>query len=81
MNRSWRRIPLAVLLVAGCWKSPEDGRERAGGPGGDQRNVPATGVMPPSKVDGTKDLDRFRPATELNKPKSAIAPPAEGSSP
>jgi hypothetical protein len=51
-----RRLAAAVGLaaaLAGC-PSPEDGRPRGGGPGGDARNVPSAGVQPPSKIDGTK---------------------------
>ncbi|MFO0956170.1 MAG: hypothetical protein U0800_01745 [Isosphaeraceae bacterium] len=59
----------AMLVIAlalpslGCPKGPEDGRPRGGGHGGDGGNYRSadTIIEPPSKLDGTKDLDRFRP--------------------
>ena len=44
---------LAVILVFGC-DSPEMGRVRGGGHGGDGGNIPSGGAHPPSKIDGTK---------------------------
>ena len=45
---------LAVAVgVAGC-KSPEDGRPRGGGRGGDGGNYVPGAEHPPSKIDGTK---------------------------
>lgn len=54
-------ILLILLFAAGCLPSPEDGRPRGGGHGGDGRNVPPAGIDPPSKIDGTRDLERYRP--------------------
>ena len=55
-------LGLAVSApLAGC-DSPENGRPRGGGPGGDARNIPPGGVHPPSKIDGTKTWDA-RPKT------------------
>lgn len=56
-----RRNCLAVYvalacLVAGC-HDPEDGRPRGGGSGGDARNYRPGAVRPPSKIEGTKNLD------------------------
>ena len=44
---------LALTPVAGC-HSPEDGRLRGGGHGGDGGNYLRGRVHPPSKIDGTK---------------------------
>ena len=44
---------LTFALVFGC-DSPEMGRARGGGHGGDGGNTPSGGVRPPSKLDGTK---------------------------
>jgi hypothetical protein len=43
----------AVLAISGC-SSPEDGRVRGGGSGGDGGNYVPGGVHVPSKLDGTK---------------------------
>ena len=53
---AWRLPWIGLALVlAGC-RSPEDGRPRGGGPGGDARNLIPGRVHPPSKIDATKDL-------------------------
>ena len=44
---------MAAVLVSGC-SSPEDGRARGGGPGGDGGNYVPGAIHPPSKIDGTK---------------------------
>lgn len=44
---------IAILAVSGC-HSPEDGRPRGGGHGGDGGNYTKGGVHVPSKIDGTK---------------------------
>jgi hypothetical protein len=46
-------IALAGAVAAGC-RSPEDGRPRAGGHGGDAGNYVRGAVHAPSKIDGTK---------------------------
>ena len=46
-------IAAALVMLVGC-ASPEDGRPRGGGPGGDARNVPPGGVHAPSTIDGTR---------------------------
>ncbi len=54
----WPRLVLALglaLALAGC-RSPEDGRPRGGGHGGDGGNYIPGRVHPPSKIDGTKDI-------------------------
>ena len=43
----------AALALCGC-HSPEDGRPRGGGPGGDGGNYTRGAVHVPSKLDGTK---------------------------
>jgi hypothetical protein len=43
------------LVLAGC-RSPEDGRPRGGGRGGDAGNYDRGRAHPPSKIDSTKDL-------------------------
>ena len=42
-----------VLVLSGC-ASPEDGRPRGGGHGGDGGNYVPGAVHVPSKIDGTK---------------------------
>jgi hypothetical protein len=42
-----------VLFVSGC-ASPEDGRGRGGGPGGDGGNYLGKPIHAPSKIDGTR---------------------------
>lgn len=49
------RVAALGLALAGC-HSPEDGRPRAGGNGGDGGNYAPGRVSPPSKIDATKDL-------------------------
>lgn len=43
----------AALALSGC-KSPEDGRPRGGGHGGDGGNYTRGAVHAPSKIDGTR---------------------------
>jgi hypothetical protein len=43
----------AAVVLSGC-SSPEDGRARGGGHGGDGGNYTPAGVHVPSKIDGTK---------------------------
>jgi hypothetical protein len=58
------RIALAPLILAvaltfpGC-DSPEYGRPRGGGHGGDGGNYVREEIAPPSKIDSTKDLRRI----------------------
>ena len=52
---------LTVTFLGGC-DSPEMGRARGGGRGGDGGNSPPKGVHAPSKLDGTKIwTDRPKP--------------------
>lgn len=51
MRRAFALI--LVVSVAGC-TSPEDGRVRGGGRGGDGGNSPRGGIHVPSKIDGTR---------------------------
>ncbi len=44
-----------VVSLAGC-ASPEDGRARDGGPGGDGGNYRSKPLHVPSKIDGTKAI-------------------------
>jgi hypothetical protein len=62
MNRKARlTVALVVpLVLGGCARSPEDGRARGGGHGADGGNYGPNITDPPSKIDGTKDLSRFR---------------------
>jgi hypothetical protein len=46
------------LSATGC-DSPELGRARGGGPGGDGGNYVRGRIEPPSKIDSTKDLRRI----------------------
>ncbi len=48
-------IGLMILALAGC-KSPEDGRPRDGGSGGDRGNYPSKPIGLSSKVDGSKPI-------------------------
>jgi hypothetical protein len=45
-------LTMLVLSLAGC-HSPEDGRPRGGGAGGDGGNYRGKPVHAPSKIDGT----------------------------
>lgn len=58
MRRARRPLTLLLTLalavaLSGC-KSPENGRPRGGGHGGDGGNYIPGAVHPPSKIDGTK---------------------------
>jgi hypothetical protein len=46
-------LAIGALATFGC-HSPEDGRPRGGGPGGDGGNYRDNPVHAPSKIDGTK---------------------------
>lgn len=46
-------LMLALVLLAGC-RSPEDGRPRAGGRGGDGGNYRGKPIHAASKIDGTR---------------------------
>ena len=46
-------IGAALVLAPGC-HSPEDGRARGGGRGGDGGNYVRGKIQSPSKIDGTK---------------------------
>lgn len=46
-------IVATILAPLGC-ASPEDGRSRGGGHGGDGGNYLQGAIHPPSKIDGTK---------------------------
>jgi hypothetical protein len=46
---------LTATVLVGC-RSPEDGRPRGGGSGGDGGNFRKKPVHVPSKLDGTKQL-------------------------
>jgi hypothetical protein len=48
-------LVLPAVLVVAC-RSPEDGRPRGGGPGGDGGNYHKQPVHVPSKLDGTKQV-------------------------
>ena len=45
---------VSLILVMGGCASPEDGRVRGGGNGGDGGNYVRNAVHVPSKIDGTK---------------------------
>jgi len=47
-------ILVSLILVMGGCTSPEDGRVRGGGNGGDGGNYVRDAVHVPSKIDGTK---------------------------
>ena len=49
---------LVLAALAGC-DSPENGRPRGGGHGGDGGNYVHNHISPPSKIDSTKDLGRI----------------------
>ncbi len=51
-------VILASTLGAGC-HSPENGRPRGGGHGGDAGNYQAGKIKPASKIDATKDMSRI----------------------
>ncbi|WP_435008389.1 hypothetical protein P12x_005608 [Tundrisphaera lichenicola] len=53
------RLILATLMVFGGCNSPENGRPRGGGNGGDGGNYVRGRIDPPSKIDATKDLRRI----------------------
>jgi hypothetical protein len=50
----WVAIALLVAVLNGGCSSPEDGRVRAGGHGGDGGNYVRGAIHVPSKIDGTK---------------------------
>ena len=59
--RSGRPLLISLLglaLLQGC-DSPEYGRPRGGGNGGDGGNYVRGEIRPPSKIDSTKDLGRI----------------------
>ncbi len=52
--RAGRGILVGLIAIAGGCTSPEDGRPRGGGHGGDGGNYVRNAVHVPSKIDGTK---------------------------
>jgi hypothetical protein len=56
--RSGLVLLLLGLALPGC-DSPELGRPRGGGHGGDGGNYVRGEIEPPSKIDSTKDLRRI----------------------
>ncbi len=58
--RHYFLFAIAVMIPAlpGC-DSPELGRRRGGGHGGDGGNYVRGEIAPPSKIDSTKDLRRI----------------------
>ena len=48
-------LMLGFLALVSC-ASPEDGRPRGGGAGGDGGNYPSKPIAVPSKLDGTRSL-------------------------
>ncbi len=52
-------VAAAVALALPACSSPEDGRPRGGGHGGDGGNYVRGRIEPPSKIDATKDLRRI----------------------
>ncbi len=53
-SRVARRMMASLIMVIGGCASPEDGRVRGGGNGGDGGNYIRNAVHVPSKIDGTK---------------------------
>ena len=51
-------VVIASLTLAGC-DSPEYGRKRGGGTGGDGGNYVRGRIESPSKIDASKDLRRI----------------------
>jgi hypothetical protein len=51
---------LALAILSGC-KSPEDGRVRGGGPGGDGGNYRSKPIHAETKIDGTRHLSEIEP--------------------
>jgi hypothetical protein len=51
------------VVLTGC-TSPEDGRPRGGGPGGDGGNYRAKPIHAPSKIDGTKAVANPFPSSD-----------------
>ncbi len=49
-------LAVGLLAFGGC-QSPEEGRPRGGGPGGDGGNYRGKPIHAPSKLDGTKPLN------------------------
>ena len=61
LRRRWVVLLVSTLvLVAGC-TSPEDGRPRGGGAGGDGGNYRQMPVHVPSKIDATKVVPANEP--------------------
>jgi hypothetical protein len=56
--RIGRLLLLIPLVGLGC-NSPEYGRPRGGGHGGDGGNYVRGKIEPPSKIDASKDLGRI----------------------
>lgn len=52
----WFGVGIVVAAIAGC-PSPEDGRQRGGGPGADGGNYPPDPIPVPSKLDGTRPAE------------------------
>lgn len=55
-------LAAASLVTAPGCQSPEDGRPRGGGHGGDGGNYRRGAVHVPSKIDGTKSIDPRPPS-------------------
>lgn len=55
-------ILASVILVASGCNSPEDGRPRGGGNGGDGGNYARGAIHVPSKIDGTKSWTEPSPS-------------------
>jgi hypothetical protein len=51
---------LGLAISSGC-KSPEDGRVRGGGPGGDGGNYRSKPIHAETKIDGTRHLSEIEP--------------------
>ncbi len=51
---------LLLLMIGGCPTSPEADRSRGAGHGGDGGNYVSTPIHAPSKIDGTRDLEKLK---------------------